>query len=70
MLLGIFFLLRRRKQVVLGIVVDHGFCQDLVILVALGCLKLPIHKCCNLIHIQINSRYILRTDMIHPIQII
>ena len=34
MLLGVFFLLRRWKQIVLGVVVDHGFGQNLIVFIA------------------------------------
>ena len=36
MILGIFLFNRRRKQIVLRVIVDHGLGQNLVICVALG----------------------------------
>ena len=51
-LLGIFLLVRRRKEVVLGVVVDHGLGQDLVLRVTLGLCQPLVHKCGQLVHVQ------------------
>ncbi len=36
MFFGIALLLRRRKQIILGVVIDHGLGKDLVIFVTFG----------------------------------
>ena len=55
MLLGVFFLHRRRKKIVLGIIINHGLGQHLIFLrITGGCTQFPIHKGRNLIHVQIN----------------
>ena len=51
MLFGIFLFHRGRKQIVLGVIVDHGFGQDLVLLVPFGPFQLFLHKSGDLIHI-------------------
>ena len=60
MFFGIFFLFWRRKKIVFRIIVDHGLCQNLIILMPLGCGKLGIHECCHLIHVKIDIRDIFR----------
>ena len=71
MLLGIFLLDGRRKQIILGIIVDHGLGQYLVLIRVSGCIFQPgIHKRGHLIHIQVNVRDILCLnvfDSIHAI---
>ena len=42
-LLGIFLLIRGRQEVVLGVVVDHGLCENLVLLAALEILQVFLH---------------------------
>ena len=51
MLLGIFLLDRRRKEIVLCIVINHGFSQDFVIAVSFCRRKMIIHESRDLIHI-------------------
>lgn len=51
---GIAFLLRRGKELVLGVVVDHGLGQDLVIFMALGGSEIFFHKSSDLIHVKID----------------
>ena len=51
MLFCIFLLHRRREKVVLGIVVYHGFGQNLVVRVALGGGQVILHESGYLIHI-------------------
>ena len=65
MILGITLLLRGREQIVLGIVVDHGLGQDLVIVVALGGCKLILHESSDLVHVKINVRQIFWLYIIH-----
>ena len=57
---------RRGKKIVLGIIVDHGLGQDLVLLVAPGRGELRIHEGGHLIHIQVNIRNIIRMDIVDP----
>ena len=70
MVAGILFLIRRRKQIVLGIIIDHGLREDLVLPGITG--RMPqslIHKGQYLIHVQIHSRNLLGADigqLIHP----
>ena len=68
MLPGVFFLLRRGKQIVLRVVIDHGLCQDLVVFVAFGGGQLGIHKGRDLIHVQIDIGNILGADIIYFFQ--
>ena len=63
MFFGIFLLDRRREQIVLRIVVDHGLSQDLVLRVALGALEMLLHKCGHLVHIELDIRDLLRADI-------
>ena len=65
MLLGIFLLFRWRKKIVFGVVIDHGFCQNLVIVGALAGSKAGIHKCGHLIHVQINVRNVFRVNIVN-----
>ena len=44
MFFGVFLLDWRRKEIILGIIVDHGLGQDLVFLVTLGGTKLLDRK--------------------------
>ena len=56
------------EQMILGIVVDHGLGQDLVLRVAFGGLQMFFHERGHLIHIQIYIRNLLRPDVIDPVQ--
>ena len=66
MLFRIFLFHRRGKKIVLCIVVDHGLCQDLVLVVPAGGAELALHKCCDLVHIEINIWNILRFHVVNP----
>ena len=48
---GITFLFRGREQIIFGIIIDHGFCQDLIFRITLGGGKLFLHKSSYLIHV-------------------
>ena len=63
MLFGILLFIGRRQQVVLGIVVDHGFRQHLIFGIAFRILQMFIHKCRNLVHVKINARNLFRPDI-------
>ena len=65
MLLGIFLLFRRRKKVIFGVIIDHGFCQNLVVVRALAGSKTGIHKCRDLIHVQINVGNVFRVNIVN-----
>ena len=67
MLLGIFLLIRGRQEVVLGVVVDHGLCENLVLLAALEILQVFLHKCGHLIHVEGNLRDLGRLYMGEPV---
>ena len=54
MLLVVFFLVRRRDEVVLRVVVDHRPRQDLVVRIPLAGLELAFHERRDLIHIKGN----------------
>mgnify|MGYP006986289153 FL=1 len=65
MIFGIALLLRGREQVILGVVIDHGLCQDLVIIVTLCGRKLILHKRGDLIHVQVDVWKIFWFYIIH-----
>ena len=65
-LLGVFLLHRRRKEIVLGVVVDHGLCQDLVLAVPAGGAELALHECRDLVHVQVDIWNILRLYIVDP----
>ena len=56
------------EQVVLGVVVDHGLRQDLVLRVALGLLQMFVHKGGHLVHIEIDVRNLFRFNVIQAVQ--
>ena len=65
----IFLLHRRRQQIVLRIIVDHGLGQYLVLLrVSRRMLQMGFHKGSDLIHIKINVRDIFRPDILDPVK--
>ena len=64
MLTGIFLFGGRREQIIFRIIIDHGFGQDLVSRMAPGLFQVLFHKRGHLIHIEVNIRDILRTDII------
>ena len=64
MLLAVPFVFRGRQQVVLGIVVDHGLGQDLVVFITLGIFQLIIHESGDLVHIEIDIRHIFHLDVV------
>ena len=66
MLFGVTLFFRGREQTILGVVIDHGFGENLVIRMALGGCQLLFHKGGNLIHIKINIRQRVRFDVIDP----
>ena len=51
MLSGILLFLRRGKQTILCVVVDHCLCEDLIVRIALAMTEILIHKRRDLIHI-------------------
>ena len=51
MVSGILLLVRRRQQMILRVVVDHGLGHDLVIFKTDGFGKMPGQECCNLVYI-------------------
>ena len=51
---GVAFLLRRGEKLILGVVVDHGLGQDLVILVTFGGSEIFFHESSDLIHVKID----------------
>ena len=52
MLLTVLLFFRRRQQIVLGIIVNHGLGQNLVITgISGGCTKSFVHKSGDLVHI-------------------
>ena len=53
---GIFLFDRRGKKPVLGIVVDHGFCDHHLVLTVTGARKALVHKGGHLVHIEVNIR--------------
>ena len=69
MLFGIFLLHRRRQQIILRIIIDHGLGQDAVFGLGPHCgTQLTIHKGQYLIHIQINIRNVFRLDIFYFLQ--
>ena len=65
MLAGIFLLLRRRKKVVLRIIIDHRFGEDLILAETTGLVQVFVHKRGYLIHIEIDIRDIRRIDQVN-----
>ena len=65
MLFAVFFLFGRRYQVIFGIVVNHGFCENFVIVMALGVLQLGIHEGCDLVHIKADIRNVFRFYIVY-----
>ena len=59
---GVFFLHRRREQIVFCVIVDHGLCKHLVLADPPGRSQVSIHEGCHLIHIQVNIGNIRRID--------
>ena len=51
MIPGILLLLRRREQVVLCIIINHGLRKQLILRVTLGGFQMLVHEGCHLIHI-------------------
>ena len=70
MVLAVFLLHRARKKVALCIVVNHGLRQKLVIVITLGLLEMLVQKLRHLIHVQIDIRDIIRTDIIGCFEIL
>ena len=69
MILCILFLKRRRNQIILGVIVDHGLRQNLVRSRISGrVFQMGLHECRHLIHIEINVRYILCLNILNPVQ--
>ena len=68
MLSGILLFLRRRKQTVLRVIIDHRLGQNLVVLVPLGALKLAVHEGSHLIHVKIDAGDVFGMDIVDPIQ--
>ena len=68
MLPGILFLLRRGQDPGLGVIVDHGLCQDLVVRIALDLLQVLLHEAGDLIHVEGDIRDLLRLYIADGIQ--
>ena len=51
MILGVAFFDGRRQQVIFGIVIDHGFGQDLILAQPFGSVQVAVHEGSDLIHI-------------------
>ena len=66
-IISLFF--RRRQELVLGIIVDHGFGQCLIIVVPLDRIQISLHKPCHLIHIEIQIRNILGLYIVKGVEI-
>ena len=62
-ILRILLLIRRRNQLVLGIIVDHRFGEDLLLRVALAASQLGVHKRGDLVHVKRNVGHILRENV-------
>ncbi len=54
MLFGILFFVRRREQVIFRIVVDHCFGKYFVFLRPFAGFQVGVHKCRDLIHIEVD----------------
>ena len=59
MLPRVFLLIGGREQIVLRVIIDHCLGQNLIVRIALGFRQLLIHKGRDLVHIEINIRYIV-----------
>jgi hypothetical protein len=69
MILRIFLPDRGRKQIILGIIIDHSLGEDFVFArISRSMLKPVIHKGGKLIHIQIYVRHILKFYIINTIK--
>ena len=69
MLLGILLPYRRGQQIVFGIIIDHCLGQYFVLSgIPRRGMQSAVHKCRDLIHVQINVRNVLRADILHSVQ--
>ena len=59
---GVALFLRGGKKTVLGVVVDHGFGEDLVLLVSSGRRQPAVHESGNLVHVKLQIRKTLGLD--------
>ncbi len=66
MFLRILLLHGRGKQVVLGIIIDHGLGQDLIVIVTLGGVELFLHEGGHLIHVEIYIGNIAGPHILDP----
>ena len=59
----VFFLDRRWQQIVFSVIIDHGLGKDLILVLKAGSvLQAAVHEGRDLIHIQIDIRYIFGLD--------
>ena len=75
MIHAVFLADRRNQNIVLHIIVDHGLRQNFVVLrIPCALLEMLLHKGQNLIHIQINSRDLVRRNeqgfLHHPVKLL
>ncbi len=69
MLSRIFFLIRRRQKIVLGIIIYHRFRQNLVFArISCRSFQAGLHKSRHLVHIQINIRNIFSFNISNPVE--
>ena len=64
MLFTVSLLIRRRKELIFRIIIDHGLGQSFVILTPLIMVEVRIHEVRNLIHVKLYIRNILRDYII------